>query len=239
MINHYDVIVVGAGVTGGVAALMFANRELQTAILDIKQPVEPGVVHSIRVASINPASESVLKKLDIWPIIEKYRVSPFDRIDVWEDDANQKLSFFAESIGSARLGHIIENDVLSFAAWSKFESHPNATILQPDKISSITTCTQGKRITMESGKSHTCRLLVGADGQNSAIRKISNINIDRFDYRQKAIVCQVKTDKLPGTIARQKFLPEGPLAFLPLGSNQSSIVWSLGHEKCEAATGYD
>lgn len=233
MIDHYDVIVVGAGVTGSVAALMFANRELQTAILDINLPVEPSTEHSIRVASINPASESILKKLDIWPTIEKYRVSPFNRIDVWEDNANQKLSFLAESIGATRLGCIVENDILSFAAWSKFESSPNATTLQPDMISSIAACAQGKRITMKSGKAYSCRLLVGADGQNSTIRELSNINVERFDYRQMAIVSQVRTDKLPGTIARQKFLPEGPLAFLPLGNNQSSIVWSVGLDKCE------
>ena len=48
-----------------------------------------------------------------------------------------------------------------------------------------------------------------------------------WDYEQQGIVCTVTTELPHAQTARQRFLPGGPLAFLPLANpHQCSIVWS-------------
>src|SRR5690606_15508457 len=47
------------------------------------------------------------------------------------------------------------------------------------------------------------------------------------DYGQRGVVGYVGTGRPHGDTAWQRFLPGGPLAFLPCGDGLSSIVWSL------------
>src|SRR5690606_39151416 len=47
------------------------------------------------------------------------------------------------------------------------------------------------------------------------------------DYGQRGVVAYVQTERPHGDTAWQRFLPGGPLAFLPCGDGTSSIVWSL------------
>ena len=74
-------------------------------------------------------------------------------------------------------------------------------------------------ITLESGEPVIAKLLVAADGANSAIRKQFNMPITFKDYDHHAIVATVKTADEHNNTARQVFLPTGPLAFLPCQIN--------------------
>src|SRR6185437_9280074 len=49
---------------------------------------------------------------------------------------------------------------------------------------------------------------------------------DTWDYPQRAIVSHVLTERSHRRAALQRFLPTGPLAFLPIADGRSSIVWS-------------
>ena len=56
-----------------------------------------------------------------------------------------------------------------------------------------------------------------------------------WDYRQKGLVCTVATVAQHRHTAWQRFLPEGPLAFLPLADlHQCSIVWTLPSDRADA-----
>ena len=73
----------------------------------------------------------------------------------------------------------------------------------------------------------SARLLVGADGAASRVRTLAGIGYERHGYDQRAVVCNVRTERPHEDTARQRFLAEGPLAYLPLDdAHMSSIVWS-------------
>ena len=73
-------------------------------------------------------------------------------------------------------------------------------------------------------------LVVGADGAGSRVRELAGIGITEGDYRQEAVVAEVRTAMPHRETAWQRFLPTGPLAFLPLANGASSIVWSTTPE---------
>lgn len=72
---------------------------------------------------------------------------------------------------------------------------------------------------------------MGADGFNSPVRSYAKIPSFGWAYDTQAIVATMfhparGAFESPNTTAYQRFLPTGPIAFLPLSPTTSSLVWS-------------
>ena len=80
----------------------------------------------------------------------------------------------------------------------------------------------------------SANVLIAADGSDSPIRERLNFPVTEFSYGQRAVVTHVATERSHRETAWQRFLPDGPLAFLPLSDGRSSVVWSTGSEHAEA-----
>ncbi|MFX4955920.1 2-octaprenyl-3-methyl-6-methoxy-1,4-benzoquinol hydroxylase, partial [Acinetobacter baumannii] len=59
------------------------------------------------------------------------------------------------------------------------------------------------------------RLLVAADGGASRARELAGIGISARDYGQRGLVAFVDSEGPHRATCLQRFLPGGPLAFLP------------------------
>src|SRR5690606_37811358 len=57
-------------------------------------------------------------------------------------------------------------------------------------------------------------------------RRLCGIDVATGDYEQVGLVATIRTEQPHGEVGRQRFLPGGPLAFLPLNDGRCSIVWS-------------
>ncbi|NOS74268.1 MAG: 2-octaprenyl-6-methoxyphenyl hydroxylase, partial [Methyloglobulus sp.] len=80
----------------------------------------------------------------------------------------------------------------------------------------------------------SAKLLVGADGGNSSVRKLLDIAQQVTEYGQTALVTTVKTSLPHRNIAYERFTESGPLAFLPIGKNQCSVVWTRSNEDADS-----
>ena len=72
---------------------------------------------------------------------------------------------------------------------------------------------------------------VGADGPNSPVRAFAGITTHGWAYDTHAVVATLSHApqapfQPPNTTAYQRFLPTGPIAFLPLSPTESTMVWS-------------
>jgi 2-octaprenylphenol hydroxylase len=83
------------------------------------------------------------------------------------------------------------------------------------------------------------RLLVAADGADSQLRELGGIDTVAWGYPQRALVCQVRTQRPHRGTAWQRFLDSGPLAFLPLADGRCSIVWSAEEALARELLGLD
>jgi 2-octaprenyl-3-methyl-6-methoxy-1,4-benzoquinol hydroxylase/2-octaprenylphenol hydroxylase len=86
---------------------------------------------------------------------------------------------------------------------------------------------QRRTLVLEDGTSLSARLVIAADGADSAMRGMVGIAARDRDYAQRAIVAHVATERPHQSTAWQRFLPGATLAFLPLADGRSSVVWSL------------
>jgi 2-octaprenylphenol hydroxylase len=87
------------------------------------------------------------------------------------------------------------------------------------------------RVTLEDGRRLSCQLVIGADGSQSVARNLAGIGRSGWVYGQTAVIAHLRTEKPHCETAWQRFLPSGPLAFLPLKDGRVSLVWSTTPEE--------
>jgi len=106
----------------------------------------------------------------------------------------------------------------------------------------------GDKESDEEVKTISARLVVGADGPNSAMKRFAGVRSFGYDYNQKAVCGTVELDG-PTKTAFQRFLKNGPIALLPIGNGKTktsdddsqfpiyaNIVWSTTPKEAERIT---
>lgn len=238
MSSHYDVIIVGGGMVGATLAVALSEQSsLNIAVIETYDPKPLGEydIPDLRVSALTLASETLLKNLAIWQQLMPSRISQFSEMNVWETSSSA-LHFDCADIGTSHLGHIIENRHIQQACIERCQQISNIDLLCP----ATPTSRSDNTLQLEDGRILTADLIVGADGAHSSLREWSNIKVHGWDYQQTAIVCTVTTEKPHQQTAWQRFLSEGPLAFLPLADpHQCSIVWSNSTEEAELLSQLD
>ena len=234
MMQSYDLTIVGGGMVGLTLAASLANSALSIALIETNdRPILPAKPAN-RVSAISFASRNIFENLNVWQRLDMGRITPYDSMQVWDKDSFGKIGFSAQQVGHPELGYIIENDHLRLALLDRVQKQKNVCFYSPDSLNDVVFGEGEAWLTLHSGKTLTSKLVVGADGANSWLRKKSTIPLTSWDYQHHALVATVKTDLPHAHCARQIFTPDGPLAFLPLfEKNLCSIVWSVSPERAE------
>lgn len=236
--GRFDVIIQGAGMAGLLLARALAPLGLRLALVDT-QPVPRWTEDDggLRVIAVTVTSERILRRLGIWR--ELPRLSPFRAIQAWDGVAGGSVLFESAQIDEPHLGHIVENRLIQSALYERLLQDDEPTVLIPAAVAAIEPADEGVLVTLEDGRRLQARLLVGADGVNSSIRQLCRIPVDGHDYGQVGLVTTIATERPHGEVARQRFLPGGPLAFLPLSNGRCSIVWSQPTAEAERRLALD
>ena len=121
----------------------------------------------------------------------------------------------------AALGHVIENAVVQWALEQADRPLPNVEWHRAAELEGLV-ADDGGAVAVLPGRRLRAPLVVGADGADSRVRALTGIDAVAGDYDQRAVVAEVRTAAPHGETAWQRFLPGGPLAFLPLANGASS-----------------
>lgn len=229
---EYDIVVVGGGIAGLAFACAMKDSGLRILVLEAGEvPVYDPDTYDIRVNSINLGSQAFLDALGVWERIEAKRATPFSEIRVWDSNGSN-VDFHAEDIEKSELGYIVENNVLTTSLLEALEQSSNIQLKTGMKLCSVESESDIVWIGTVQSAQISCYLVVGADGGNSMVRQLTGIQIaDQKSYNQRGIVAQVQATEATNGVSYQKFLPTGPLAFLPLSDGSFSIVWSCITER--------
>jgi 2-octaprenyl-3-methyl-6-methoxy-1,4-benzoquinol hydroxylase len=223
--NQFDCVVVGGGMVGAASALSLAKLGLNVAIIEKNAPdiFSPDQAFDLRVSAISLASEQLLKQLDAWQQLQLWRLCPYKRLGVWEFEQSY-TEFNAQDISQTHLGHIVENRLIQLSLWQQLQQHSNITLLCPDTLIKLDQSLTDVELTLSSGTINA-KVVIGADGANSYVRKLTHIGTTGWDYAQSAMLINVQTEKPQQDITWQQFLPTGPIAMLPMPGNCASLVW--------------
>ncbi len=228
MMQSVDIAIVGGGMVGLALAAAFKESDLRIAVIEAHVPdSQLESLPDIRVSALSRSSETILRNLGTWSGITQRRAAPYSAMEVWEQDSFARIEFSAQQLAQPDLGHIVENRVIQLALLEQVEKQANVSLYMPAQCQSLAMGESEAWLTLDNGQSLTAKLVVGADGANSWVRRQLDIPLTHWDYGHSAVVATVKTQQPHEKIARQIFTSQGPLAFLPLGDpHLSSIVWS-------------
>ena len=239
-----DVVIVGGGLVGGLTALLLAKGGVQATVLDAAPVLDPEQVKNIlnpRVLALSQATIHLLKTVDVWNDLP--RQMPYTGMHVWNKNGYGEIEFGQASAAfptpDQALGSMVEPSLLNLVIQQKMLQQIQDYRTQV-KVVRVEQQVQGWIVELADGQVLKTKLVIGADGANSFVRDQAYIELDVLDYRQAAISCAIKTTKPHQYVARQIFLPTGPLAFLPMASLDEqengywqSIVWTLPDDYAE------
>lgn len=233
-----EVMIVGAGIVGSALACALAQAGISVAIVEAQSlcsdwPSSKDTIdgYDARVSALTAGSQRFLQDLEVWGDIESQRLSPYRQMQVWDADGTGSIGFDCEDINQPLLGHIVENRITATALLRKAEHSDQVRIITAARLADLESLSSGYRLELEDGRVLQTALLIAADGANSRVRQLAGFATREWDYGHHAIVTTVQTSKSHQQTAWQRFMPEGPLAFLPLSSADGSqhfcsIVWS-------------
>ncbi|PIL25239.1 hypothetical protein GSI_13128 [Ganoderma sinense ZZ0214-1] len=249
-----DVVIVGGGPAGLALACALASApaiqdSLRVVLVEaadlnkVRNWNEGPSTFSNRVSSITNASQSFLGEIGAWAHVDEGRTCPIEEMQVWDGVSDARVTFSMQddhaSILSAepetQLARLTENLNLQRGLLRYLDK--NGTVELADKVKVQSIVREEREgggwplVHLSDGRVLRARLLVGADGFNSPVRAYSGIQSYGWAYETSAIVATLVHNprtsfQAPNTVAYQRFLPTGPIAFLPLSPTASSMVWS-------------
>lgn len=256
MSTSFDITIVGAGLAGSAlacalrAAASTESAPLRIALIEAQAIKKdwPACDENIngfdsRVSALTVASQAFLTEMGVWPAMIDQRVSPFEKMQVWDADGTGEVSFDAADVRAPVLGHIVENRVTLAALVSQLRQASNVQIFDTQAVVDLRlpekSDDEKPQLTLDDGSVIRSTLIVAADGANSPLREMAGFATREWDYEHDALVCTVSIEQPHQKTAWQRFTPFGPLAFLPLSvkandKHYCSIVWSQTREQTAA-----
>lgn len=230
--SFYDLTIVGGGMVGATLACALGNTPLRIGLVEASEPQLNWSAQGfdVRVSAITRASQRIFQSVGAWEHMVARRVSPFRQMHVWDAAGRGVIHFDSADLGEDTLGYIIENQVIQAALYDRLKQLDNVELICPANLKRLAWDADNMYLELQNGSYIASALLVGADGSRSWVRSQAGISVKGWDYQQRAVVTYVKTALPHDDTAWQRFLPEGPVAFLPLTDGYSSIVWSTAPE---------
>ena len=230
-INNCDVLIVGGGLVGSVLASLLASTKLSIVLVD-RHGIQDLQQENFdrRTTAVSWGSSQILQKTGIWEKLEPF-ASPIQGIRISQNSGSGFVHFDSEDAGHHAMGFILDNFRLRQALYQFLESCENIIMKAPHSIKSLNFNSTSALVSLEDETEINAKAVVGADGRLSQIRRQAGIQTYERSYDQTALVTIVRHENPHQSIAFEHFLPTGPLAFLPINTHESAVVWSLKTEK--------
>ena len=219
-----DIAIIGAGPVGMTLALALAGGPHRVLLID-SRPCGASAGDP-RALALSHGTQQLLERLSAW---NGAAGTPIHDIHVSQRGGFGRTVIDRKEQDVPALGYVMRyRDLSSTLAAAVDARIDSAQLLDDCRVSHIETSRAGAALTVcRQGTTQriAARLIVHAEGTPAA-----DDAVDVRDYRQHAVVAEVRPAPGHNHRAWERFTPDGPLALLPLGQDYS-IVFTVPPEK--------
>jgi len=228
-----DIFISGGGAAGLVASITLAARGLRVVCCTGETVRTPPGCEDNRVTALLPPTVAHLDSLGLWTALAAHAI-PLKGACIVESGGAEtmqppRVDFTAGEFDRRDFGQIVQHRTLLAHLRGHVHGLANVTVLGGDRTCDLVTRTGSAVVRLASGARYEARLVIGADGRNSAIRALCNIGSAVHTPDQSALTFNVTHPMSHGARTWEIHSREGPLTLIPLPGHPdftaSSVVW--------------
>jgi 2-octaprenyl-6-methoxyphenol hydroxylase len=235
---NFDVAIVGGGMVGATLGVALAPLNLRVALIEaIPHNAAAQPSFDERTTALSNGSRRILETIGLWPALDAF-ATPIRKIHVSDQGRFGFARIDAGEQGLSALGFVVANRALGSALWSRLERNEGLKVFCPAEVSQITADEHAVKIEIAEAGAATAidaKLVVAADGAQSAVRSAFGVAAEMRDYGQTAVITTVLPQRFHDNVAYERFTPEGPLALLPLDGGRCTLVLTLTKDAAQSA----
>ncbi len=235
MQDKQDVIIAGGGPVGLVLALALQQQGISFTVLEARAK---GASHQdTRALALSYGSRLILEKLGVWDDLEA-KATAINTIHISQRGGLGRTRLNAAEHNLPALGYVLSYGAITKALGNAVDSanivyETQATEIKPgEPVAQVVFERQGELTTLASP------LLVVADGGRS-LSGIKGIERETKEYGHDALVAKVSAELPHDNIAYERFTSQGPMALLPNGARDFSLVWTGEKARIDALLALD
>ena len=253
--QHYEIAVVGGGLSGMMMAIALSyaapgDADDPAIVLIDRDGSQRRPKRDIRTTTIHAAGKTMLETLGVWAHLEA-EPTPITSIKIADGVlpkqglARRRQNAFRMDwqVAETPMAFVVSNDDL-LAALQNVLARRHVHHVTDAEVTGLTRPGDGAGgslawLQFANRDDLACHLVVACDGAHSQIRQAASLPRRAATHRQTAIVANLTVERDHANTAFQRFLPTGPLALMPHGTRQVSLVWTLPRNEAEALQDID
>lgn len=236
MNTDFDILIVGGGMVGASMACALSPLPLRIGVIEavpFRSESQPS--YDDRAIALAYGSSKIIDSMGLWSAL-RHQVTAIEKIHVSDRGHCGVTRIDKRTEGVPALGYVVENRVMGSVLATALAECQGVELICPAEVTALAFDAENARVTIRCGeitKTLNARLVIAADGGNSAVRNLLSIDTRNWDYDQTAIIANVTPTQFHEHVAYERFTDSGPVAMLPNSPpnsedpNRCSLVWTV------------
>jgi 2-octaprenyl-6-methoxyphenol hydroxylase len=253
--EKFDIAIVGGGMVGASLAVSLEGLGLRVALIEAV-PHDSASQPSFdeRTTALSNGSRRILETLGLWAAVSG-AATPIRKIHVSDQGRFGFARVEAAEQGLDAMGYVVPNRSLGAALWARLSRSESLRVFCPAHVTRVHQSDRSAELVISAGRDESAtggessagadaapgtdvieaRLVVAADGAQSAVRSAFGVAAEVRDYEQTAVITAVLPQRFHEYVAYERFTATGPMALLPLADGSCTLVLTLRPDVAKAA----
>jgi 2-octaprenyl-6-methoxyphenol hydroxylase len=220
-----NIVIVGGGPVGMVLSLLLAKQNIASTVLEARK--QGAANQDTRALALSYGTRRILEKLGVWQALTAHATA-INTIHVSQKGSIGRSVLRAEDYAQEALGYVLSYGALCTVLNAQIAQFPIIQLIDEAQVEAISHDVNHATVRFhhhDEPFSFEPALAVLADGGRS-LEEVAGLKRDTKEYGHDALITKVSAELPHDNMAYERFTTNGPMALLPNGERDFSLVWT-------------